>query len=77
VDADVSAGNPARRQVIDEQGNLWDVRETVRGTTTTYDRRSGGVLVFESSAVIRMVRKFPPDWASKSDAELLEISEGL
>ena len=63
----------AVREIRDEQGRMWTVRELA---PASYDRRQSPSLVFSTDEVIRRVRNYPPDWRTLSDAELYALSLG-
>jgi hypothetical protein len=58
-------------RVLERDGRQWLVFEHVR----RYDRRSSPDLVFESDAVVRRVRNFPPDWYRLSSDELWALCQ--
>ena len=59
------------RDFIDASGTRWSVYEQ---PYTSYDRRQGLTLIFESEAAVRRVRNYPPEWSALSDEELARLS---
>lgn len=66
--AALTARNNAR--LLTAEGEHWRVYEVAQ----LYDRRRSQRLIFESDAVVRVVRTFPPEWRKLSDEELYELS---
>ncbi len=61
------------RAVLDAGGHVWRVFER---EYSPEDRRKGLALVFWSEEVIRIVRRFPPDWRTLPDEALMTVSWG-
>jgi hypothetical protein len=60
------------RRLLDSHGREWRVREA---PPSPYDRRAACCLIFETVDMARRVRDYPPNWADRGDAFLLELCE--
>jgi hypothetical protein len=59
------------RELVDDEGRAWTVRERVDDLRTHPGRRS---LVFEAHHAIRRLWVYPSDWHELSDEELWLLS---
>jgi hypothetical protein len=66
-----SDSDAVQRRFLDEEGRSWRVREA---RVPPYDRRNGVVLLFESNEVLRIVRDYPANWHTLSNADLMQLS---
>jgi hypothetical protein len=71
TNAPPSASDGFQRRFVDEEGRAWRVREA---RVPPYDRRNGVVLLFESNEVLRIVRTYPENWRTLSNADLMQLS---
>lgn len=69
--ARVTSAAASVRVFVDDDGTRWQVSER---PFADYDRRRGLSLIFASDAAVRRVRKYPPNWSTLSDAELIALS---
>lgn len=67
----MSASDVERTRTFEAGGHRWTVTEANYPTASD---SVGGCLMFRCDAIIRRVRKFPPDWYQRSDAVLFEVS---
>ena len=64
---------PPMRELRDEDGRVWIVRERIGDLVTHPNRRS---LVFEAEHAMRRLWSYPEHWLALSDEQLIELSWG-